>query len=259
MSADWLETLGDLFARLRAHASVAGLVRYGSDPGQGHTGDLDLFVLLYGSEPEVESLHFDVGGVPVDLNLLTLTRLETLEPDFAFPALALRGGAVLYDPSGRVGAALKRLEAGFDERRVEPLSAHDVAFMRHGHRHVLDKLRGRLASEPMLANLLLTTNIYWLLQSYFRLRQLPFEGEKKALVHFREHEPELYGLLETFYQAGDLRHKLDLAETITSLVLAPVGGAWRRGEVLAFGHENAQGDGDLAQQGRRVYRDLLGG
>lgn len=67
--------------------------------------------------------------------------------------------------------------------RLESFSAQGMAFMRHGHRHLLDKLGGRLASGPLLANLFLNTNIYWLLQSYFRLHQFPFEGERKGLAY----------------------------------------------------------------------------
>ena len=135
-------------------------------------------------------------------------------------------------------------------------SAHATAFMRHGHRHLLDKVRGRLERDPLLANFLLSVNPYWLMESYFRLRRLPFYGEKRALTYWRQHEPELYGALGAFYGTTNLEEKLRLMERLTDLVLAPVGGAWQQGEVLAFGHSE-MGD-ELAEKGLEVYRKLFG-
>lgn len=255
-----MKSVDDLFARLRDNEKVAGLIRYGSAPALAdyQTGDLDLFVVLSGEEPRVESLHFDVKGLPVDLNLLTLAGLKSLEPSFTFPAQALRRGVIVFDRSGVVGAALNRLETGFAKLRPQVPSAHAVSFMRHGHRHLLDKLRGRLETEPLLANLLLNTNIHWLLESYFRLRGLPFGGERRALAYLREHEAELYGQLEAFYKTDDLAAKVEITEVLTAQVLGPVGGAWRRGEVLAFGRDELDSAERLAQQGARLYRDLFG-
>lgn len=249
-----------MLARLRDNANIAGLIRYGSDPEPGdyRTGDLDFFVVLYGEAPAVESLHFDVNGLPVDLNLLTLVALERLEPEFTFPALALRHGVVVFDRSGAVEAALNRLEAAFVKLRPQAPSAHTVSFMRHGHRHLLDKLRGRLETEPLLANLLLNTNVHWLLESYFRLRGLPFGGERQALAYLREHEAGLYRQLEAFYATDDLAAKVGITEALTAQVLAPVGGAWRRGEVLAFSREGLDLGEGLPQEGTNVYRELFG-
>ena len=129
--------------------------------------------------------------------------------------------------------------------------------MRHGHRHLLEKVRGRLESEPLLANFVLGVNPYWLMESYFRVRQLPFRGEKHALEYWRQHELDIYGTLEAFYQTADLKERFGLTERLTELVLAPVGGAWRPAEVLAFGHGQSEND-KLAEKGVEVYRKLFG-
>ena len=254
-----MKTVDALLRRLEAHPDVTGLIRYGSDHREDNysVGDYDLFVVVSSWQPPVESLHFNVGETPVDLNLLTLQRLSELDSEFTFPQLALQDGTLLFDRTGQVGPALTRLKDMFSQTRPEPLSAHDAAFMRHGHRHLLEKVRGRLESEPLLADFLLSVNPYWLLETYFRTRQLPFYGEKRALAYWRQHEPEIYGVLEAFYGTADLKERFKLTERLTELVLEPVGGAWQPDEVLAFGHDESEND-KLAEKGLEVYRKLFG-
>ena len=248
-----------MLKRLEAHPDVTGLIRYGSDHQEDNysVGDYDLFVVFFSWQPLVESLHFRVGHTPVDLNLITLETLAGLAPAFTFPQLALGDAALIFDRTGQVGPALARLQEALLQTRSEAPSAHAVAFIRHGHRHLLEKVRGRLESEPLLANFLLGVNPYWLMESYFRVRQLPFRGEKHALEYWRQHELDIYGTLEAFYQTADLKERFGLTERLTELVLAPVGGAWRPAEVLAFGHGQSEND-KLAEKGVEVYRKLFG-
>ena len=130
-----------------------------------------------------------------------------------------------------------------------------MATRRHGHRHVFDKLRGRFDTDPILCRLLLHTDIYWLIESYFAVRGLQYHGEKHALAHFRQHETQAYALIEQFYAASALEAQARLVKELTEIVLEPVGGMWRDGEILAFGDDDSQ---DLQEQGRQLYRTLFG-
>ena len=253
-----LTSVDELFRRLAQHPDVIGLIGYGGDHRSENfaVGDIDLFVVTQSWQPEVESLHFTVAEVPIDLGLITLAALRDLEPAFGFPQLPLSEGWVLYDPTGEVGEAVAALRQRLGAERPAEPTAHSVAFLRHGHRHLLDKLRGRLRSEPLLARFLLGVNPYWLMENYFRVRRLPFRGEGHALHYWRAHEPELYRTLEAFYGTSDLDEQVRLTERLTDRVLEPVGGAWQPGEVLAFGTHESR---DLAEQGERVYRELFYG
>lgn len=255
----WLvmESIDIMLEQLKNHPKVLGLIRYGADhQADGYSvGDYDLFVVLSDWQPPIEGLHFDAGHTPVDLSFITLETLTGLAPAFTFPQLALSGGSVIFDRTGEAESALLRLKESLAQSRPEVPSEHTVAFARHGHRHLLDKLRGRLESEPLLSRFLLGVNPYWLMENYFRVRHLPFKGEGHALRYWREHEPEIYQTLEAFYSATDIKEQYQLTERLTELVLAPVGGAWQQGEVLAFGDHESR---DLSEQGKGVYRELFG-
>lgn len=249
-----------LVQRLQRHPDVIGLVRYGGrrvgDMAPG--GDLDLFVFLKGEAPPVESLHLYVGKppneIPVDLNVRTLEDLEREEPLTPIDR-ALVGGEIVYDPGGALQETLPHLAARWPEP-VPPLHDHDIAFERFSKTHILDKVRGRLDSQPTLCAFLLHTNIYWLVQSYFGLRQMAYPGEKPALGWLEIHESDLYAQVAAFYETTNLEEQVRLTEALTVKVLEPVGGPWRRDEVLAFGR--APDAPDLQERGRALFQRLLG-
>lgn len=246
----------EMLRTLKQNPNVAGLLEYGGGAAGDApaSGDYDLVVIQQDRNPAVTSLHFDVGDVPVDLNLLSLQELRQLAPDDSFEAQIIVTGRALYDPTGELRKQQERLQQALVARPIRPWSEHTIAFIRHGHRHLLDKVQDRLHSMPTLCQLLLHTNIYWLLENYFRLRYLPFRGAKQALSYLQAHDEELYNLIETFYATTSLKEKAALSHQMSEIVLEPVGGMWRKGEILAFGREESQ---ELQQQGQAAYAELF--
>ena len=73
-----MKTIKQMIKRLKDHPAVVGLIEYGGAQHRDKSipGDYDLFAVLATPAPEVESLHFHVGGIPVDLNLRTLDEIR---------------------------------------------------------------------------------------------------------------------------------------------------------------------------------------
>lgn len=245
----------DLVARLAAHPAVVGVVRYGARPVEapGVGGDLDLFILVDRRPAEIESLHFFVDGLPVDLNVRTWADLAGEEPLTAIDH-ALVGGQILHDRDGDLAARLHSV-AVRNEEPLPPPSDHDIASLRFGQRHSLDKVRGRLATDPVLCRLLLESNVYWLVQHYFRVRRRHFPGEKAALRHLERHDTAIWQELGRFYDSTDLGERLAIAEELNRRILAPLGGPWRPGEVLTLAADKAAIG--LQDAGRRYLAWLL--
>ncbi len=244
-----MESIRELVKKLVQQPQVIALVEYGSATYQDNfdAGDYDLFVILDQPDESVESLHFYVQHTPVDLNFRTLAYLQQQRTLSGFEA-ALLSGRIIYDESGQVEALLNRLQ----EQPRQSYAEHDVAFTHHGHKHVFDKIRGRLESDPLLCQLLLHTNVYWLIQTYFGLCGREFRGEKEALHYLQRQEPALYQLLNVFYKAS-LPKQIEISQRLSQIVLEPVGGPWRDDEILAFGEEMA----DLQERGRALYKQLF--
>ena len=56
-------------------------------------------------------------------------------------------------------------------------------------------------------------------------------------VSFRQHEPGLHGAFEKFYATADFEQQVCLAQKIEEEVLAPIGGLWKKDELLTFGNQ----------------------
>ncbi|MBT3274229.1 MAG: hypothetical protein HN368_13820 [Spirochaetales bacterium] len=253
-----LSSIKEMIDSLVQHSNVVGLIRYGSNRVEDDftSGDFDLFVVLKEKDPDVESIHFYVNEIPVDLNFLTKNELENFEGMDNFHQVALDDGWVIHDPSGAVTSLLNNIRAADScPQRVE-YSDHEIAFTRHGHRHVLDKIRNRKDSMPVFCRFLLNANIYWLICSYFRVRRIHYKGEKQAISFLQKHEPGVYNLIERFYSTLEIGELMNITIDLSNSILAPVDGIWQNGEVLAFGDKSGVG---LREKGMAFYRSLFAG
>ena len=250
------QNLEDLVARLESNPRVVGIVRYGSrrpadlSPG----GDFDLFVFVKERPPDIESIHFYVGDIPVDLNLRFLDDLRRSKPLTGIDT-ALVDAEILCDKTGALGQELASLSERWKQALSE-LTEHEISWHRFCQQHVLDKVKGRIADDPLLCEFLLATNIYWLVQTYFRIRCMLYPGEKDALEWLELNAPEVHDNIRRFYASHDLTEKLGISERLTELILAPIGGPWRRGELIVFGtNTNVK---QLQSKGRKVFSELFG-
>ena len=249
------EDLELLIDRLKRSGPVIGLVRYGSrgpadlSPG----GDFDLFVFVEDRPADIESIHIYVGDIPVDLNIRCIQDLHRAQPLTAFDT-ALIQGEILYDKTGALAQELASLGHQW-QRDADQLREHEIHMIRFCQQHVLDKVRGRTEAEPLLCEFLLSANIHWLVRAYFAVRGRQFPGEKQALEWLASDEPQVYANIGCFYASRDLAEKVRINERLTELILAPVGGPWRRDELMVLA---AQPDAsDLQKKGTDLFQALF--
>jgi len=244
-----MNSIPEMVSALINNPEVVGLIEYGSARRHDEEihGDYDLIVVVEERDPEVESLHFHVRGVPVDLNIRSLDDIRDTWCAEGFDSILL-DGRIFHDPSGCLGKEIEELRQRDAETPRGP-SRRNTPGIRHGHRHILDKVRHRSESMPTLSSYLLHQAAYWLVRQYFEVRDLEFKGDKHALDFLREHEPAIFKSLERFYRITAHDEQTELFRSMAEAVLAPVGGLWKDGEVLAFGDQ---------KKGRELFGRLLG-
>ena len=73
-----MQSIEEMLAILKSNPNTLGLVEYGSphESDNYETGDYDLFVILQDRAHDVESLHFYIKTIPVDLNIRSLQEIQ---------------------------------------------------------------------------------------------------------------------------------------------------------------------------------------
>ena len=141
-----MKSIDEMLSLLKSNSNVLGLVEYGSSSHEfvkEEMGDYDLFVMLKDKTDYIESLHFRISAIPVDLNIRSIQEIQKLKYLEGFE-IALLEGRIIYDPTKKVAQAIKELGKRHVEFRPNSPSEHSIAFTRHGHRHVLDKINKRI-------------------------------------------------------------------------------------------------------------------
>lgn len=245
-----IQTISEMVETLRNSPIVLGLVEYGgAHYSDGNIrGDYDLVVVLTEGCPEVESLHFYIGETPVDLNVRAIEDIERMGRAEGIDSVLL-GGRTIYDPSGKVASALKRVRVKHEDTPVLAIAPAKISAMRHGARHTFDKIEDRSDLNMMLNRYLLHQCVYWLVPQYFEVRGIQYRGEKHAFQYLRQNEQGVSKDLEEFYATADYGRQKQLARSIAEAALAPVGGLWKDDELLVFGDH---------QNGQELFEQLLG-
>ncbi|MDQ2806176.1 MAG: hypothetical protein M3Z04_04540 [Chloroflexota bacterium] len=251
-----LQSVQELLSALIEHPNVLGIVEFGCDHRAENftVGDYDVLVILKRLDYQVTSIHFDLGNTPVDLNIRSIEYLRRLPCVFGFERAFVRS-RLLYDPTGEVGGIIQRLAASLSPPHPDPLTEHEIARIRHWHRHILDKIGSRVSTQPTLCDFILYTNIFWLVENYFRIHRREYEGPTKALDYLESHEPAICAALQDFYAALDIQQRIQITQGLTERILQPIGGMWKKDEILAFGEKAGPG---LQRQGQDVFNSLFG-
>jgi len=252
-----IQSIEEMISILKKNPQVLGLVEYGNLHLEDNfaTGDYDLFVVLKDNDLSVESLHFYTNDIPVDLNIRTLQEIGKLKCVHGFDQ-ALLESRVIHDPTDKVLTELDKLKERQKSCPHQIMSEHAKALTRHGHKHVFDKIKGRLDSMPLFCEFLLGANMHWLVKTYFDVHELPFKGEKHALEYLNNNEQKIYQAIVDYYNAPDLSQRVEISKRLTEMILKPVSGSWRDDEVLAFGDNNVE---SLQDKGRKLYQQLFRG
>lgn len=214
-----LDVLNRILHELRRIPQVEAVAAYGSTATQRWSpeSDLDLVAILAGDAP-VNSVHFFVRGIPVDLNLKSRTSWARDEVGWLPPG----GLEALWDP-----------ERLFVDVPAPRSSTHDVEQYRYAHRHRLLKLQRWIRDDPDVAGLLAAGATHWIAVSWFHARNMRFPGIDQAVPYWRDHDPKMIELLVGAVKEQEDR--LVRIEQASEIALSPVGGLWKAEEVHMTG------------------------
>lgn len=264
-------TLDEVIARLARHDAVDGIVTLGSTGRETlhPTSDFDMLLVM--------------SHMPIPLHV-ALARVDRRMTDVVFVT------AVLLD---QLAAAedvwlVQDDEAG---RLTRWLESGSIAFDRRGQ---LRKVQARIRSSPLIhaptfkdryacwfkanynveqtrryvatpdpvyafaAELRMLYQLADLMVDYFRLRGLPWEGEKAAIRHWAARDPVYLDAFRACLHESELAGKLERYEHLASLTLAPVGGLWPAGATAMMLSSETEYEANAVDASLAFWGELLG-
>lgn len=223
----------ELIDCLRANPDVLGILRCGSASRPGEkAADLDLCLVVRQRPPGLEAAHFWVGDTPLDMNIRTLEELTSGCVSGA-PVLedVLRCGEILFERSPGALTEIAKSEDS-DHPKTPLLDDRLKAEMRFCYAHLVRKLETHVDDEPLLCELLLGGAVHNILETYRIVHGLSNSGEKGTLKTLSQRDPHLLSHLKGSLGNASLGERIEAFRCFADGVVAPVGGLWRKDEVV---------------------------
>jgi hypothetical protein len=234
-------TLDAALARLAADDRVDGLALFGSRGGGAAlpASDHDLLILVSDLPVGIFQMLSHIDGRMADIVFVLTAQADRLlaaagpvatnTSDGRF-LLKMQTAQVVYDASGRLARAQAKARQGGWQAPSTYADQYGAWFW---HNHALFHIkRMAQADDPdyhTAVDLMLYGALHDICRAYYRLRNLPWEGEKAAMRYLQRHDPAYLGLLRECLAATERARKAQLFEQLATETLRPVGQAWQPG------------------------------
>lgn len=237
--------LSEVTERLSQKEEIEGIILVGSAAQNAMTpaSDYDLVIILRRTPVPLHVGVTSINGRFTDLVFHTTAQLEQFlaatEPlsfaDWVGRLVVwLEIGEILFDRSGLLQQAQTKALSG---AWIQDDPAGDAFHAWNGVNYNLAVARRLFAAEdPLyLQTLDLRMALYApadLFFNYFRARNLRWNGDKQAIRHLNEHDPDYLNLFQRFLNEQDRTKKFRLYEQLAVRTLEPVGALWAEGETV---------------------------
>jgi hypothetical protein len=248
---------------------VDGLVTVGSTGQSSFTPTSDYDVLVVLAEMPVP---LQVGITYIDHRLTDLLFATTTHVEQILTAqVAIDGdgwegriarwlttGQVVFDRHGRVRQAQAKVCGGNWIRPLEGIDAYGAWIgVNFNLLHTRRLMQSDDPAHVYAAELRMSLyGVVSILLSYFRIRKLPWEGDKAAIRYLMVHDLPYLELLQQFLRESDPHRKLAAYERIAAATLAPVSALWS-GEPTVLWNDMLPASWEMLGQGLAFWEALF--
>jgi len=229
-------SLDEVVGRLAGDERVRGIVLLGSTGDGSLTADSDYDLLLI------------LAQLPVPLHVV-FTTIEDRLADVIFsdeqfidhilggddptpdsPATGilmtwLQRGRIVHDSDGRIGLAQNKIKEGRWLVVPDEMAVFNVWKGIHYNYHQTKRMLA--AADPVYqtaVDLRLTYMLTDVWFGYFVVRQLTWEGEKKAVRYWQKQDPDYLAVFQEYLMATERQQRFALYTELAQRTLEPIGG-----------------------------------
>lgn len=249
-----MSQLQDIIEKLKVKEEVDAVLLTGSH-GEGVKpySDIDLIIVLKNNFQKIESVFTWIDDTFADIYFFDLGNIEKMITDgsvFAGPVQNkdhstnyllpcwLEKGTIQFDKSGKL-TLLKSLNIKTSVDRSSRESA-----CRQINYNFEANTRYFKSNDPLYHEALeirLMYSIVELIVGYFLFRDIPWQGEKKAVGLLKEDHQDFYNEFISYSKSQNLKDKFAHYANMVRLVLVSEYSLWSRNEILAKHKEHHAG------------------
>lgn len=265
-----IDTLEELLARLRRSQAVDAVAIIGSaaEGNLNATSDYDLLIVL--KEPPLTlaggvtyldgRLTDIVFAVPEDIERLNAAAAEEIS------MYGIQGSIVRWMPTARIefdsSGGLSRLqEKAKAGMQLRPLDKGEIYSRYDRAGYNLAHTKRMLASgdpvQQTAIDLRLLYQLADLMVDYFRVRGLPWQGEKKAVSYWKSQDPDYLSLFVKCLDERDRARKVSLYDELAQVTMAPVGVLWTTGDTRFRLESDAEATSQKRAAAEAFWQSLL--
>jgi hypothetical protein len=239
-------TLEEVIIQLMKHEEVDGIVILGSASKDTFTpaSDYDLFLSLSHMPAPLSVALTWIDHRLTDLMFLSTTFLDQFlsEETFILSTDSYEGSIlnrlstapIAFDRHGQLKRVQQLLRT---TRRITTPPEGDIYSTWFSLNYNLLQTKRMLTSDDPIYSMAIDFRLLYTLAdlwtAYFRIRHMPWSGEKESIRYFQQHDPDYLIFFERCLHEQDLTKKVQMYEDLVRLTLAPLGKQWQR-EVTAF-------------------------
>lgn len=225
--------------RLAHHPRVGAILQVDS-AAEGRfsaASDYDLVIVLNGApqpwfvgittiDDRLSDLIFVATSAVIGLSQL---RTAVAPDDPLAPIIRwIRSEVLRFDRSGTVRTIQQRLQQGEWILPVSDEEAFQAWFALHynlAQTKWMSQAQGSLYRDTVQIRIAVygPADIWF---GYFRMRKIPWRGDKAAIQHLRHHDHAFLKRYQQFIQENNLEQKLQLYEQVGAQAASPLGGLW---------------------------------
>ncbi|MEN8904445.1 MAG: hypothetical protein ABF289_00640 [Clostridiales bacterium] len=219
---------------LKRNVRVIALIKYGKrevdDMSLGE--DFALYVIMNDFSSNIESIHFYIETIPIDVNVRGYSDLLLKKP-ISKTDLELFSGEILFDKSGIISRMLNKSKENWviEKEEKKKISKNEIERIRYSYKHILDKLKNSLDENNLQTKFNIDITMKRLVDQYFELNDLYYD-EDKLLDIIKKNEPLFYSYLDDFYSARSIEKKYKMLSKIAGVVFKDSNGICKENEVM---------------------------
>jgi len=214
-----MNSLDNIIEKLKSNNEVDAVFLTGSQSNQEAKtySDIDLVVILKGNENKLYSLYRWIDGIFAEIFFFDLADLKRIASSNTidsenFDAILLdwiKKSNIYFDKSG-VLTELKSKAQKIDTSYQSGKSKKGF-WQRINHNYIADK-RYFDSREPLYHEALEIKLFYSMEQvicAYFAFRDIPWRGEKNAVLYLKDKAPDFYKLFQNYTSATSLNQRFE--------------------------------------------------